>query len=130
MPEDVGHTSPVNVCTRTGTLVSQPAIIHNSPAFGVIECTIVGLSLRNALTILTNDFKSFHKDICLSIGTARVLTPSRQATNSKSSPGDDNATTSNLLSNSLKIPLQNELSDIGTVVALIIFIFFFTYAVF
>ena len=43
-PVAVGNTSPVNVCTRTGTRHIHAAIIESKPALGVIECTIVGLS--------------------------------------------------------------------------------------
>lgn len=63
MPVEVGHTNPVKVWMRTGTRVNQPAIIHNNPALGVIECTANGFSLQNTRIILNKDFKSFVKEI-------------------------------------------------------------------
>ena len=45
-PFDVGQINPVKVWIRFGTPAIQAAVIHSSPALGVIECTISGFSFR------------------------------------------------------------------------------------
>ncbi len=124
-PVAVGNTSPVKVCSLTGTRHIQAAIIERSPAFGVIECTIAGRSLRNTLNRRQRLLRSFNGEMCLSIGTATVLTPSRAASVSSLSPGELTATTSypHSCCSSLSRPRQNVSSDSGTVDARMIFTF-------
>ena len=125
MPDEVGQTNPVKVWTRRGTRANQADNIQMSPALGVIEWTITGRSRRMTRHIFHNDFKSLIREMCRSMGTAIVRTPSRISTRSKASPGEDTATTSYSLDNSLSIPLQKVSNDCGTVDALINFFFFF-----
>ena len=119
-PFSVGHTKPVKVCTRTGTLVSHAAIMQSNPAFGVIECTIVGFSFRNTFISRHRDIISFFTEICLSIGTAIPLIPYSLVISFICSPGEDKSTTSYFLQRSGSIPLTKP-RDCGTVHALIIF---------
>ena len=122
-PVAVGHTRPVNVCSRTGTPAIFAAIIHKSPALGVIECTISGRSLFNTRTNFTNETRSLSGLTCRSICTPMVWTPSRSPNSLKSSSGLDNATTSYPSSfNSRRSPLQKMFSDMPMVAARIIFL--------
>ena len=57
-PVAVGHTSPVKVCTRTGTRASHAAIMPMSPALGVMVCSIVGRSLRSTRHMRHSERKS------------------------------------------------------------------------
>jgi hypothetical protein len=94
-----------------------------SPALGVIEWTKSGRSRLITRHICHNERKSFINEMCRSIGTAMVRTPSRRDTLSSASPGEETATTSYSWDSSFNTPLQNESNDWGTVALRIIFNF-------
>ena len=120
-PFTYGKTSPVKVCTRTGTRVNQAATMESRPAFGVMECTMSGFSFRNTRTKRMSEAKSRSGAIFRCIGTASVRTPSRRAMLSSSGSGDETTTIWYSSDNSRKSPRQKMSRESGTVAVRIIF---------
>ena len=110
-PVAVGNTRPVKVCTRTGTRHSHAAIMHSSPALGVMECTIVGRSRWNTLTSRHRLRKSRSGDIWRSMGTSMRRTPSYWSRQSQYLPGEASTHSSYSRSNSGTIGATKEMES-------------------
>ena len=105
----------MNVCILTGTFAKYAAHIESKPALGVMEWTILGFSFLKRRYNWMRATKSFSGEICLCIGTEKVVTFSLSRRFAKCMSSPDTAIISKYLLKNDNCPARNEFIERATV---------------